>query len=1058
MYSKYNMKEKKSINDTKLDKICNYKKILDKTLFSCNEYKKKGIFTNKQYNSCILKIEELYNEINNIEISNEYTVSQLKQIEINIEYIIKRYGTYDLKDVMDIFFGQNYIKNIELNRNKKDKLCILLKYAHPYFISVYEHNIKKKTKIHDIYSNDDNIKHSTNLSCFDVNQEYDFIFRLHTLRVVIHNKKNKTIVIHLLLDDIITYLNSNKYIHNTIHNIIHKKPETSIFSLNMFDLYIRSICLKSLCIYSEKDIHEFYISLYHNLCRFKQKPISYIVREFINSSLFEKRNIIMTFLLDIDTIESQYITYILYDMLSTENNENIDTSEQIKIYDSLSWILKKQFRVAMRDTNDYTSKISNMDNKIPLEQQICLLRAPNNVKEKAMVKLKEIKSKTEDSGSKARAYLEGLLNIPFGIYREEPCLYYIKNIREYFHDFIMNMNKIYTYKDVKIEDLNNYSGFEIIQFLNDIDINKPDILDKLNNNLFNSLTDCKRIDIIKHVCTINQIIKKNNLKMKINYSGKSIPVIKKDIKTLITKLIQTNTDVIEELLEYKQISTDIFSIWKKEYNLIHSTWKNINKQIVANRQILDDAVHGHDNAKRGIERIIGQWIHGKTTGYCFGFEGPPGVGKTSLAKKGLAKCLKDENGNPRPFSFIAVGGSSNGSILDGHDYTYVGSTWGRIVDILMTTKCMNPVIFIDELDKVSKTEHGKEIIGILTHLVDPTQNDDFQDKYFSGIGLDLSKVLFVFSYNDVNAIDKILLDRIHRIKFEHLTIQDKIIITKKYLLPEIFLNTGLNDNIIKITDEVIEFIIKIYTCESGVRKLKEILFEIISEINLELFKNNHQIPINIDQDLLKSKYLKQRPKITNILIENKPNVGVIHGLWANDLGMGGIIPIQTSWFPSNNDFELKLTGLQGDVMKESMNVAKSLTFNLTDKKTIKKLKDTNVLKGIHIHCPEGAVPKDGPSAGAAITTCIYSLLNNKKINNTYAITGEITLKGKVTAIGGLEHKIRGGIDAGVKTFLYPKDNHDDFIKIKEKLPEMIELATFIEVEYIQQIFDIIFVS
>lgn len=137
-----------------------------------------------------MKIEELYNEINNIEISNEYAVNQLKQIEINIEYIIKRYGTYDLKDVMDVFFGQNYIKNIELNRNKKDKLCILLKYAHPYFISVYEHNIKK-TKIHDIYSNDDNIKHSTNLSCFDVNQEYDFIFRLHTLRVVIHNKKIK---------------------------------------------------------------------------------------------------------------------------------------------------------------------------------------------------------------------------------------------------------------------------------------------------------------------------------------------------------------------------------------------------------------------------------------------------------------------------------------------------------------------------------------------------------------------------------------------------------------------------------------------------------------------------------------------------------------------------------------------------------------------------------------------------------------------------------------------------------------------------------------------------
>ena len=137
--------------------------------------------------------------------------------------------------------------------------------------------------------------------------------------------------------------------------------------------------------------------------------------------------------------------------------------------------------------------------------------------------------------------------------------------------------------------------------------------------------------------------------------------------------------------------------------------------------------------------------------------GAPGIGKTSLARKGLAYCLKDADGTTRPFSFIALGGSSNGSTLSGHNYTYVGSTWGRIVDILMENKCMNPIIFIDELDKVSKTENGKEIIGILTHLIDPTQNESFQDKYFSGIDIDMSKALFIFSYNDVSVIDKILI-------------------------------------------------------------------------------------------------------------------------------------------------------------------------------------------------------------------------------------------------------------------------------------------------------------
>ena len=269
------------------------------------------------------------------------------------------------------------------------------------------------------------------------------------------------------------------------------------------------------------------------------------------------------------------------------------------------------------------------------------------------------------------------------------------------------------------------------------------------------------------------------------------------------------------------------------------------KEIVSNQsemkkisKVLDDSVHGHSNAKRQVERIIGQWINGESNGYCFGFEGPPGIGKTSLAKNGISKCLKDEEGKHRPFSFIAIGGSSNGSTLSGHNYTYVGSTWGRIVDILIENKCMNPIIFIDELDKVSKTEHGKEIIGILTHLIDSTQNENFQDKYFSGIDLDLSRALFIFSYNDPHAIDKVLLDRIHRVKFDSLSLDEKIVITNKYILPEIYKKIGLKDMII-IDDTIIKYIIQIYTNEAGVRKLKEILFEIISEIK----KIRNPIPI-----------------------------------------------------------------------------------------------------------------------------------------------------------------------------------------------------------------------
>ena len=189
--------------------------------------------------------------------------------------------------------------------------------------------------------------------------------------------------------------------------------------------------------------------------------------------------------------------------------------------------------------------------------------------------------------------------------------------------------------------------------------------------------------------------------------------------------------------------------------------------------------------------------------------------------------------------FIAVGGASNGSTISGHNYTYVGSTWGKIVDVLIDSKCMNPIIFIDELDKISKTENGKEIIGILTHLIDTTQNEQFQDKYFSGVDLDLSKALFIFSYNDVSCIDRILLDRIHRIKFDHLTLNDKLEIVKKYILPEYYEKFNLSN--INFTDNIIKYIIEHYTLESGVRKLKELIFEIISEINLDILKHKNSI-------------------------------------------------------------------------------------------------------------------------------------------------------------------------------------------------------------------------
>ena len=436
------------------------------------------------------------------------------------------------------------------------------------------------------------------------------------------------------------------------------------------------------------------------------------------------------------------------------------------------------------------------------------------------------------------------------------------------------------------------------------------------------------------------------------------------------------------------------------------------------------------------------------------------MGKTTLAKKGLANCLKDENGISRPFAMIQMGGDSNGSSLHGHNYTYVGSTYGSIVQILIDKKCMNPIIFIDEIDKISKTEHGKEIVGILTHLLDPAQNDCFQDKYFSGIDLDLSKALFILSYNDIEAIDKIMLDRVHRINFKSLTLDEKLVISNTHILPEVYDKMGLQE-VIHFSSDVLKFIIDEYTLESGVRKLKEILFEIVGEINLDILKNfntTYEIPINITIEDIKTKYFKDKQQIKHKKIHNENKVGIINGLWANSQGKGGVIPIQTTWRPSETFLHLHLTGMQGDVMKESMNVALTLAWNLTpiDKRDEQKLKCS--FNGIHIHCPEGATPKDGPSAGTAITVTIYSLLNNKKIKYNIAITGEITLDGKITEIGGLDLKFLGGIKAGVTEFLYPKENQKEYDSFMEKYKDdqLTNGIKFYPVETIQDVFELVF--
>jgi ATP-dependent Lon protease len=260
------------------------------------------------------------------------------------------------------------------------------------------------------------------------------------------------------------------------------------------------------------------------------------------------------------------------------------------------------------------------------------------------------------------------------------------------------------------------------------------------------------------------------------------------------------------------------------------------------RSCMDSAIYGHDDAKLQIMQFVSSWIaNPKSHGNVLSIHGPPGIGKTSLIKDGVAKALA------RPFHFITLGGATDASFLDGHSYTYEGSTWGKIVDVLIQSKCMNPIFYFDELDKVSETPKGEEIMNMLIHLTDGSQNDRFQDKYFTGINLDLSRCLFIFSHNNHEKVNPILKDRMYNIAVEGFNVKQKIKIAEDYLVGQALREVGLFEKVM-FSRDMIEFIIETYTnAEPGVRELKRCIQTVVNKINLLRFYNHpKQIPFAIE--------------------------------------------------------------------------------------------------------------------------------------------------------------------------------------------------------------------
>ena len=958
-----------------------FQEIIRNTFHSINIYKNLELFSNGDISNCIENLNTLYIKtklISNNLYDSKQSIDDLQNIINLLTIFISNYGTYYLEDLLYIIFGSEN-KNIHFKNDIiKDKYKILLKYFHPTGFKIInkknEYNTNnilcsnKKSENSIVYENENS------LECFDINS-LSFNFMVNGIQVLIHKTQTKYYLIQGILDNAMIELLNNNYIDKRIENINMLSESNETINKIIFKRYIECSTLKDFLVNGDEDFIKNYYNIIKTVDDFYKNNTYSNINEFLKLDLFSQRKLLISLMIYNKNDEIKYITYLLYDILSvkTTNNkfiEDIDSSEQKKIYNSFPCNIQKYFKESMKYTISYTQDMMCKydNNKLSLEHQIYLLKTTEYVKEKAINKLKEIKGRNDDISIKSKQYLEGLLKIPFNNYKEEPVLKMIKEINKNFIEianvYFNSYNKIYDDNNTEIHwyKKDKYTNNEIMFYNNKMLTKiKNDFISKLDSNIEN-YSKKKMKDIKKYFKNfLNIHIDENNFKNEIinHYDNILDNNTNNSIIDDINNLFYNKNDNQNQFINiYKNCNKNVNDI-----KYIDNSLKNILKT-------LDDSIYGHNNAKNQIFKIISQWVNGEQSGYCFGFEGSPGIGKTSLAKKGLSKCLIDDNNNNRPFAFIAIGGSSNGSTLEGHSYTYVNSTWGRIVDILMETKCMNPIIYIDELDKVSKTEHGKEIIGILTHLIDYTQNNSFQDKYFSGIDLDVSKALFIFSYNDPDQIDPILLDRIHRIKFDNLSTDDKIVIVKNYILPNINEKMGFSNTVV-LNDDIIEYIIEIYTLEPGVRKLKEIIFDLYGEINIELLKIDTkiiQLPIIVTKHDIENKYLKNYIKINEKKIHKDNKIGVINGLWANSLGKGGIVTIESIFFPSSTFLDFKLTGQQGDVMKESMNVAKNLAWSLTETHIKTKLIENfqkTLCQGIHVNCQEGSISKDGPSAGAA---------------------------------------------------------------------------------------------
>lgn len=467
------------------------------------------------------------------------------------------------------------------------------------------------------------------------------------------------------------------------------------------------------------------------------------------------------------------------------------------------------------------------------------------------------------------------------------------------------------------------------------------------------------------------------------------------------------------------------------------------------KSILDEDHFGMDDIKKRIlEFIAVSQIKGTTHGKILCFYGPPGVGKTSIARS-IARALD------RQYYRFSVGGMYDVAEIKGHRRTYVGAMPGKMIQCLKKTETENPLVLIDEIDKIGNRSYQGDPASALLELLDPEQNAAFLD-HFLDVPVDLSKVLFICTANQLDTIPEPLRDRMELIEMSGYVAEEKISIARKYLIPKAIHETGVDEKLVSIEDSALLALIKHYCRESGVRNLQKHIEKIIRKSIYKIVNKETENCV-INEDNLSDFVGKQI--FTHDRIYDLTPPGVVMGLAWTAMG-GSILYIETAKRKlidvkddekKGGNGSLYVTGHLGDVMKESSQIAFTVARNL-----LHRIDPNNTFletSHVHLHVPEGATKKDGPSAGITIVTALTSLALNKPIRQDIAMTGEVSLTGKVLPVGGIKEKVIAAKRVGVTTIILPSENRKDCVELADYIKEGIQ---FHFVDNYSDVFDIVF--